>query len=105
MSGSDSPNTNLLQSLLEPLLDDFQYWFERARLLLETENITFLSEEQQTDLLARVISAQQEVNTARILLKETNGQVGIEPSILAPWHQLVMECWQTGRRFRLEQSA
>jgi hypothetical protein len=105
MSGSDSPNTNLLQSLLEPLLDDFQYWFERARLLLETENITFLSEERQADLLARVISAQQEVNTARILLKATDGQVGIEPSILAPWHQLVMECWQIGMRFRLEQSA
>lgn len=104
MFGSHQPNTNLLRSLLEPLLEDFQYWFERSRLLLETETIPSLSEEQQADLLARVISAQQEVNTAHMLLKVTNGQVGIESSIMAPWHNLVMECWQVAMRFRLEQS-
>ncbi len=90
----------LLKTLLQPILEDFQYWFSRSRSLLETEDIPFLSGEQQSDLLERVKTAQQEVSTAQMLFDATNGQVGIETATLVPWHRLVGECWQVGMRWR-----
>lgn len=105
MTHSNSPDSELLKSLLEPLLEDFQYWFERSRLLLETQEIHFLPAEDQADLLARVITAQQEVHTLRMLLRITQNQVGVEVAVLAPWHRLVTECWQVATRFRLQESA
>jgi len=57
----------LLKGVLQPLLEDFQYWFSRSRTLLETEDIPFLSQGQQSDLLSRVKIAQQEVTTAQML--------------------------------------
>jgi len=47
MFDSTSPHSDLLRSILEPLLEDFQYWFQRSRLLLETEALPFLSDEQR----------------------------------------------------------
>mgnify|MGYP002782235844 CR=1 FL=1 len=104
MFSSDLPDTELLKSLLEPLLEDFQYWFERSRHMLETQTIPFLALEQQTDLLARVLTSQQEVATAQMLFRVTQGQAGIETSVLATWHQLVTECWHVATRLRMEQS-
>lgn len=104
MTGSNPSDAELLKSLLEPLLEDFQHWFERSRLLLESEEIPFLSAADRADLLARVLTAQQEVSTAQMLFKATDGQVGIESAILAPWHKLVTECWQLAVRLRLERS-
>jgi hypothetical protein len=90
----------LLKTLLEPLLEDFRYWFSRARTLLETERLTFLTIEEQADLLDRVKQAQGEVATAYSLYKVTGGQVGIETRTLVPWHQLVAECWRVSSRWR-----
>lgn len=104
MLNSNLPEPELLKSLLQPLLDDFQYWFGRSRDLLEREEIPFLSQDQQTDLLDRVKQAQSEVSTVQMLFKATGGQAGVETSTLIPWHKLLMECWQVGMRFRLEQS-
>ena len=100
MPQSQPSEQELLKTVLEPLLEDFQYWFSRSRSLLETENITFLSEEQQSDLLARVRNGQQEVSTAQMLFQATDGQVGIETATLLPWHRLLGECWQVGMRWR-----
>lgn len=105
MFDSDSPNSDLLRSILEPLLEDFQYWFQRSRLLLETESLPFLSADKRADLLARVAVAQQEVSTAQMLFKAMNGQVGIETSTMKPWHDLVAECWQVAVRFRMQESS
>lgn len=102
MPNSNPSESELLKSLLEPLLEDFQYWFQRSRSLLETQTIDFLGAEAQADLLARVIQAQQEVGTAQMLLSATDGQVGVEASIMVPWHQLVAECWKVGMRYRRE---
>jgi hypothetical protein len=93
MLNSNLPESELLKSLLEPLLEDFKYWFERSINLLETEEIHFLSGEDQSDLLARVKQAQQEVAAA------------IETAALMPWHRLLAECWQVSARFRSSQSA
>lgn len=104
MLNSNIPEHELLKTILEPLLADFQYWFSRACSLLESEKIKFLGSEQQADLLSRVKQAQQEVSTAQMLFKATGGQVGLEASTLMPWHQLVTECWQVAMRYAREQS-
>ncbi len=104
MVNPELPDTELLKSLLGPLLEDFQHWFERSQQMLENKTISFLSAEQQADLLARVLTTQQEVATAQMLFRVTDGQAGIETSVLATWHQLVAECWQVAMRLRIEQS-
>lgn len=104
MLNPNLPEPELLKKLLQPLLEDFQYWFERSRLLLETERISFLGTQQQSDLLNKVRQAQQEVNTAQMLFQATGGQVGIDMATLMPWHHLLTECWKVAMRFRLEQS-
>jgi hypothetical protein len=104
MLNPNLPEPELLKAILQPMLEDFQYWFARSRQLLETENIPFLSDRQQSDILDRIKYAQQEVHTAKTLFHATGGQVGIEMKVLMPWHQLLTECWQIATRFRLESS-
>lgn len=99
---SNLPEPEFLKSLLEPLLDDFTYWFDRSRSLLERHKIDFLDEVQQADLLQRVRQAYQEVETARMMLKVTDGKAGLDTAVLLPWHKLVTECWQVSMRFRTE---
>lgn len=96
--------SDLLKTLLEPLLEDFQYWFERSQSLLEDQPISFLSNQQQADLLSRVLQAQKEVQTAQMLLRATDGKVGVETALMVPWHSLITECWQVSSRLRLERS-
>ncbi|AFY78866.1 MAG: DUF2605 domain-containing protein [Hydrococcus sp. C42_A2020_068] len=100
MSNSHPTEHELLKTILEPLLEDFQYWFSRAHTLLESEQISFLSPEEQAHLLKRVKTAQQEVNAAKMLFKATGEQAGIDTATLVPWHQLVAQCWQVAMRWR-----
>lgn len=104
MPDHNLPESELLQSVLKPLLDDFQYWFNRSRQLLENETIPFLTQRQQSDLLERVKQAQTAVSSSQIMFQATRGQVGIDMSVLVPWHQLLTECWQVSTRFRMEKS-
>jgi hypothetical protein len=105
MFNSDPSEPELLKTVLQPLLDDFRYWFGRSRTLLENETISFLNLQQQTDLLGRVCQAEEAVRTTQTLIQVTNGKVGVDTQVLMSWHQLVTECWQIAIRFRLEQSA
>lgn len=102
MFHSSLPEPELIKSLLEPLLEDFQYWFGRSQSLLEAESIEFLGDEKQADLLARVKQAQSEVRVAQMLFSATGEQAGVEVAVLVPWHRLVTECWQVAVRFRSE---
>lgn len=104
MLNSNLPEPELLKTILQPLLDDFLYWFERSRQFLETEELHFLGVQQQADLLERVKEAQAEVRTTQMLFEATGGQVGVETAALMPWHQLVTECWQVTAQFRIQQS-
>ncbi|MEA5536761.1 DUF2605 domain-containing protein [Crocosphaera sp. XPORK-15E] len=104
MSHTNPTEQELLKTVLEPLLEDFQYWFVRARNLLESERITFLSLEEQGELLERVKTSEQEVRTAKILFEATGKQAGIEIRALVPWHNLVAECWQVSRKWRSQQN-
>jgi hypothetical protein len=98
MEESNLPNADLLEAVLQPLLEDFQYWFERYQQILENEKIPFMSEQEQFNLLKRVKNAQNELNTAKILFTVTGKQVGIDMATVMPWHQLVTECWRVGMR-------
>ncbi len=94
----------LLKEVLEPLLEDFQYWFSRSRKLLEEENLSFLSNQEQTELLDRIKKSQLEVRTAQMLFKVTEGKAGIDMAVLMPWHKLVAQCWQISIKWRKERN-
>ncbi len=95
-------DAQLLKSILEPLLDDLQYWFSRSQVLLEAQQLSFLTVEQQADLFARIVQARQEVTAAQALFHATGGTAGIDPAVLGPWNRLVMECFQVANRFYRE---
>lgn len=103
MGDPSLPSPELLQSVLEPLLEDFEYWFARSQNLLENEKISFMSEQEQSDLLNRIKQAQAELNTSKMLFAATGKQVGIDMATLIPWHQLLGECWKVGMRYRQSQ--
>jgi Protein of unknown function (DUF2605) len=103
MSKSQPSEQELLQNILQPLLTDFEYWFSRSIQLLDSTQIPFLSPIDQTDLLDRVKQAQQEVSVAQMLFRAVDGKVGVEPSQMLGWHQLVTECWQVSMQLRQSQ--
>lgn len=103
MSSAHPPDKDtLLATVLKPLLDDFQYWFERSLQMLEREPIHFLTAPQQQDLVERLKTALSETSTAASLLKATEGQAGVEASKVMAWHRLVAECWAIARKRRAE---
>lgn len=91
---------SLLQKVLQPLLDDFQYWFHRSLDLLESEPLPWLEPTEQDQLTQRLHNALAETRTAAALLKATNGQVGVDTAQVMAWHQLVAEAWAVARRHR-----
>ena len=100
MSVPTPPESEILKTVLEPLLEDFLDWFSRSRSLLESEPLDFLSERDRLALLERVKAADGEVRAARLLFRATEGKTGIDPSALVPWHRLVVECWQVSAKRR-----
>ncbi|URR36618.1 DUF2605 domain-containing protein [Thermosynechococcus sp. HN-54] len=104
MLHSNLPEPQLLKVLLEPLLEDFQYWFTRSRSLLQTEVIPFLSVVEQRALLERVETALNDVVATQSLFRATDGQVGVDTQVLMQWHTLLMECWQVAHHYRLSKS-
>jgi Protein of unknown function (DUF2605) len=100
MSKSQPSEQELLQTILQPLLVDFDYWFSRSVELLERDQISFLSPNAQAELLGRVQQAQQEVKVAKLLFHAVDGQAGIEPSQMVAWHQIVTECWHVSMQLR-----
>jgi hypothetical protein len=103
LPGGNSSESELLKALLDPLLDDFEYWFERSRALLSDHEMDFLEAQTQADILARVVQAKEEVKAARSLFRATGSQVGVDPAVMAIWHRLVAECWQVASRYRSSQ--
>lgn len=100
MSTEQPTEKELLKTVLEPLLEDFQYWFGRSRTLLESAQMPFFTAQEQAELLARIVHSQQEVQTAKMLFQATDGLAGIDSKMLLPWHQLVAECWDVAQKWR-----
>ncbi|MFQ3680116.1 MAG: DUF2605 domain-containing protein [Pseudanabaenaceae cyanobacterium] len=95
--------TELLETVLAPLLDDFAYWFERSRELLTTTPLDFLAPADQQDLIRRLEQAEAEVKTARLLYQATGKQVAVDMGPVTEWHRLLMECQAIGMRYRFGQ--
>lgn len=104
MSTEQPTEKELLKTVLEPLLDDFQYWFERSLSLLKSEQMPFFTAREQTEILEQIVRAKQEVQTSQMLFKATDGAAGIDSKMLLSWHQLVAECWNIGRKWRESKS-
>jgi Protein of unknown function (DUF2605) len=104
MFPANLPDPELLKTLLEPLLEDFQYWLSQAKVLLTEEDVAFLVAESDSDLLVRVEQALQEVQVTQSLFHATDSQVGVDTTVIMRWHKLVAECWQVASRFRLGDS-
>jgi hypothetical protein len=104
MLNPNLPEPDLLKTVLEPLLEDFQYWFSRSTDLLQSQEIPFLSTHEQAELLAAVSQAQQEVIAVQALMKATNAEAGVDTSVLMTWHQLVMRCWQVSLKLRTDRA-
>ena len=100
MSTEQPTEKELLKTVLEPLLEDFQYWFKRSRDLLESKQMPFLEQKEQAQLLTKILHAQQEVQTAQMLFKATDGSAGIDSRMMLPWHQLVAQCWNVAQKWR-----
>jgi hypothetical protein len=99
MSSAQPPeHETLLASVLKPLLDDFQDWFQQSLQMLEQESLSFLTTEQQHGLIERLRGALAETRTAATLLQVTDGQAGVEAAKVMAWHGLVAECWAISRR-------
>lgn len=90
----------LLFQVLQPLLEDFQYWFGRSLALLDQGPIHGLAPAHQAELKERLQTALSETQTASVLLAATDGQVGVDPAQVKHWHTLVAECWAVARRHR-----
>ena len=100
----NTPEPALIKAVLEPLLDDFRYWFDRSIKLLKSEDITFLDHEEQQNLLERVQQAQQQVSAVQALSSATGNQTGVDMPLMMTWHQLVQECWGVAARYRRQSS-
>ncbi len=104
MTNQAFQDSEVLKNILEPLLEDFVYWFGRSLTLLEKEEINFMTEPQKNDLIARVTDALQAVKTARMMYKLSGEQVGVEVQAMMPWHNLLMECQAVAMKFRQNQA-
>jgi Protein of unknown function (DUF2605) len=95
-----SADPELLKTLLEPLLEDFDYWFSRSKTLLESERMEFITESSQQELLGRVVEGLGAVSVMRSLMVVTENRAGVEMSVLMGWHKLVHECWGISMKHR-----
>ncbi len=94
MLNSSLPEPEILKTILQPLLEDFEYWLQRSQAKLESKPLNLLPASQQTQLLERVLNAQKEISAARVLLQATEGQAILEMPVVMAWHNLVIECWK-----------
>lgn len=104
MSNTVNPDPEMLRQLLQPLLEDFIYWFDRAQKLLSTESLDFLDDADQKKLLDRLEHALKEVNVAIALFRVTGHQVGVDMATMRPWHELLVECQAVGMRYYRNQA-
>ncbi|NEQ47103.1 MAG: DUF2605 domain-containing protein [Leptolyngbya sp. SIOISBB] len=103
MSATEPTNPSeppIMQVVLEPLLEDFQYWFGKTQTLLNSSQADCLAVSDRQTFTQEVEAAQRAVATAKTLLLATDGQAGVDIAVVGQWHRLVGKCWQTSRYIR-----
>ncbi|MEM6715311.1 MAG: DUF2605 domain-containing protein [Cyanobacteria bacterium P01_F01_bin.56] len=97
---TNQPEPPMMQVVLEPLLEDFQYWFGETQTLLNSPQADCLAARDRETLLQEIATAQRAVATAKTLLLATDGNAGVDLAVVGQWHQLVNKCWRTSRDIR-----
>lgn len=95
-------SSEIVPKLLEPLLDDFLYWFGQSIRRLKAGPLEFMTAEEQAQLLQSIQTAMQEVQSAKALLQATG--VGVAPETLNTWHQWVVQGWRIAQQQRAAES-
>ena len=101
---ADAEAGEILESLLESLLTDFEYWFSRGYELIEQSSDEILSFEERQDLSGRLEEGLQAVKAARALTRAAGQPVAVSMKAMAPWHGLVTEVWGLSARLNRLQS-
>lgn len=90
----------LLDSLLNPLLEDFEASFRRGLTLLPCCPERVLAPADQAELRRRLQRAQAELQAARALRAATPAPMALDMATIAPWHALVVEVWSLSAALR-----
>ena len=101
---TDADAGDILESLLESLLTDFEYWFTRGYELIEQSSDEIMTLDERQDLSARLEEGLQAVNAARSLTRAAGKPVAVSMKAMAPWHGLVTEVWGLSARLNRLQS-
>ena len=101
---ADAEAGEILESLLESLLTDFEYWFTRGYELIEQSSDEVMNFEERQDLSGRLEEGLQAVKAARALTRAAGKPVAVSMKAMAPWHGLVTEVWGLSARLNRLQS-
>ena len=101
---ADAEACDILESLLESLLTDFEYWFSRGYELIEQSSDEVMNFEERQDLSGRLAEGLQAVKAARALTRAAGKPVAVSMKAMAPWHGLVTEVWGLSARLNRLQS-
>lgn len=102
MADSVSPGdaAALLESVLGPLLDDFDTSFQRGLALLEVCPDLVLSPSARAELRRRLEEAQAQLRAARALRAAAPAPMALEMATITPWHELLVEVWSLSAALR-----
>ena len=101
---TDAAAGDILESLLESLLRDFEYWFTRGYDLIEQSSDEILTLDERQDLSGRLEEGLQAVKAARALTRAAGQPVAVSMKAMAPWHGLVTEVWGLSARLGRSQA-
>jgi hypothetical protein len=90
----------LLESLLTPLLEDFDASFRRGLQLLDLCPERVLPAPARTDLRQRLLQAQAELRAACALRAAAPVPMALDMAAIAPWHALLVEVWSLSAALR-----
>ena len=90
----------LLESLLNPLLEDFDTSFHRGLQLLELCPDHVLSESARDTLRERLQVSLAELQAARALRAAAPVPMALDMAAIAPWHALLVEVWSLSAALR-----
>ena len=90
----------LLESVLQPLLEDFAVSFNRGLTLLDHCPDTVLQPPQRSALRDRLLEAQAQLAAARALRAAAPTPMALEMATITPWHELLVEVWSLSAALR-----
>ena len=83
----------LLDQLLESLLADFDYWFQRGDELLRRCPDDVMGKTERDMFAARLTEGKKAITATRSLVKASSQPMAVSMSAMSPWHGLVTEVW------------